>query len=384
VDFGRDDTGHRPRRFFKTQKEADDELKDWNKDAKKHGEFFARMTPQERLAVAGVLSEIKAERLTPRQVWEDFKRWRVTSAAFQSKPYDEAVEAFRERKLAAGGDERYVHDTCVLLLRFAEGQTKRPIHEFRADELETWINVQDWGKKTKKSNLGRFSSLWKVAVDKGWASQNSVDKLEPVGRIGVDVRVFDNDQCLNLMAATLHNDTHKQAIAPLALGLFTGMRPEEISHDHWGWKYINLDWGTIEVPAEVAKTGDQRHFKMQPVALEWLKLARKLKCELPLPNERKLIDACCELAGVQDWIHDGLRKTCATHLSNLYKNDWSVVRDLGNSIRILLKHYKALGIPEEVSAAFWKLTPERAEKHLPVLLEALQAQSSTESETPSD
>ncbi|HXI73874.1 MAG TPA: hypothetical protein VNN22_26325 [Verrucomicrobiae bacterium] len=55
-----------------------------------------------------------------------------------------------------------------------------------------------------------------------------------------------------------------------------------------------------------------------------------------------------------------LRKTCATHLRNRYQDDWHVIRDLGNSIRMLLKHYVDLHVPEKQLKAFWQITPAAA------------------------
>jgi hypothetical protein len=382
VDFGRDSQSKRPRKFYKTEDEADGAIDAYLKALKRGGDFWARLSPQERNAAAVVLEEIKAEELTPRQVWEDYKRLRVSKPVVDSKSYAEAVQMFRDRKLAAGRDRRYIEETCDLLMRFGTGRDKKLISNITVDELQTWINAQKWGPHAKKANIGRFSSLWKVAVDMGWVSVNIVERLEPVGKLRVTFKIFDNDTCLNLLAATQANSTTQKATASIVLGLLCGMRPEEIQHQEWGWKCIRLDWGQLTVPPNVAKDGDQRTVKMQPVALEWMKLANKLKCELPLTNERKLIDACCELAGIEAWPHDILRKTCATHLSNQYKNDWAVIRDLGNSIRILLKHYKDLQIPESQSVEFWNFTPDAAKERLKRLLSANRVKNSRPVKSP--
>ena len=113
---------------------------------------------------------------------------------------------------------------------------------------------------------------------------------------------------------------------------------------------------------ECAKTGDQRVIRLQPAAVEWLKLCEKFKCPLPPVNERRLVDAACDLAKFQ-WIRDGLRKNCATHLRAVYKNDYDVVKDCGNSVRILLKHYADLHVPESVSLKYWGITPKAVEAY---------------------
>jgi hypothetical protein len=182
---------------------------------------------------------------------------------------------------------------------------------------------------TKRTNQQRFSSLWQVAKAKGWCSLNIVDRLEPIGKISVTVEIYPNETTLNIMAAAVSNPLTQQILAPLALGFFGCMRPEEVESAKalaagkppFGWDDIDLKNGLATVSVDVAKTGDQRTIRLQPVAVEWLKLAKELKNPLPPVNERRLVDQCCELIGLKEWIRDGLRKNCATHLRAIYKND---------------------------------------------------------------
>jgi hypothetical protein len=70
-----------------------------------------------------------------------------------------------------------------------------------------------------------------------------------------------------------------------------------------------------------------------------------------------------ELIGLE-WIRDGLRKNCATHLRAVYKKDYEVILDMGNSVRVLLANYAKLAVPEEVSDDYWKITPARVKKYM--------------------
>jgi hypothetical protein len=81
-------------------------------------------------------------------------------------------------------------------------------------------------------------------------------------------------------------------------------------------------------------------------------------------NERRLVDQCCEMIGLKVWIRDGLRKNCATHLRAIYKNDYDVVKDMGNSIRVLLKHYADLHVPESVSLEHWEISPNKVRAYI--------------------
>ncbi len=384
VDYGIDLTGKRHRAFFHTSAEANQAIKDYEKNLSKCGEFWARLKPLERQRTVAILQDIAAKNLTLERVWADHQRWETENGKQTVEPmaYELAVKEWAKRKRAVGKTERYVYHAEADLMKFAKGREQQPIHEFTANELETWINdyrnpvtKRPWSLSSKKTVQALFSSLWTVAIDKGWAPHNIVDRLEPVTRPGREVRIYPNDVVLNLMAAAYDSPATQLVLAPLALGFFGCMRPEEIQSAkaieqgmppsvYFGWNDIDLENGRCTVKREIAKTGDQRTIRLQPCAVEWLKVAKKAGAKLPPENETRLIDQCCELIGLDEWIRDGLRKCCATHLRAVYKNDYDVVKDCGNSIRILLKHYADLHTPEHVSMEYWKITPERVRNYL--------------------
>lgn len=98
--------------------------------------------------------------------------------------------------------------------------------------------------------------------------------------------------------------------------------------------------------------------------MEWLKVAKELNNPLPTVNERRLVDTCCSLIALPDWIRDGMRKTCATHLRAVYKNDYDVTLDCGNSVKVLLESYAALHVPAEVSLEHWKIDPDKVRAYM--------------------
>ena len=316
------------------------------------------------------------------------KKQKETQGAEVKTPcaYEDAVTEWKRRKLNAGKTERYVYHAGVDLMKFAKGQERRNIHEILPKELEDYFDAQKitkrgrdygkpWGLSTKRTNMALFSSLWKVAIAKGFAKVNIVDSLEKIGKISRVVRIYDNATTLNLMAAVMSDKERQKILGTMTLGFFGCMRPEEVlsekpkseglPREKWfGWHDIDLKHGLVTVRVEVAKTGDQRVIRLQPTAVEWLKLAKELGCEFPPPNEMKLRIQCWKMIGLAEWERDGMRKNCATHLRAVYKNDYDVVKDMGNSIRILLKHYADLHTPEAVSLEHWMITPGKVKVFL--------------------
>ena len=379
LDFGLDTAGKKKRRLFKTEAEADTEIERCQKLGRSYGEYWLRLTPLERQTTIATMQEIAAKQLTISRVWADYQKWSQAAdpqSLVNSQAYADVVEEFKRRKLAAGKSPRYVRNTSDFLMSFAEGRERQSIHEITAADLESWIDShRSWSLSTRRTYMLLFSSLWEVAIAKGWTTLNIVNRLEPVGKIGVRVEIYPNKTTQDILAAALASPQTQKIIAPLVLGLFCCMRPEEVAsvkaieagmsgNKLFGWHDIDLKNGQILVRVEIAKTGDQRTIRLQPVAVEWLKLALQLKNALPPVNERRLVNQCCELIGLKNWIRDGLRKNCATHLRAVYKNDYDVVKDCGNSVRVLLKHYAALHVPESVSKEHWEISPQKIRAYM--------------------
>jgi hypothetical protein len=387
VDFGKDPlTGDKKRKYCESESEADKAISDYDKEVKRNGEYWARLMPARRQLIVGVLLEMDKEGVELNTVWTDWKKEKKeTPSVLEPTAYEDVVTEWKRRKKNSGKSERYVYHAAVDLMKFAKGEERRFIHEIKPAELEKYIDSQTiqkrgkdfgkpWGKSTKRTNMALFSSLWTVAIAKGWATLNIVDRLEPVGKLSRQKKIYPNETTLNLMAATLETPKTKTYLAPLALGFFGCMRPEEITsekakgaglpREKWfGWHNIDLKNGLIDVSTEIAKTGDERVIRLQPCAIAWLKLAKELNCPLPPVDEFRTNRLICDMIGLDDWIRDGLRKNCATHLRVVYKNDYDCVKDLGNSVRVMLKAYAELRTPEAVSLEHWMITPGKVKEY---------------------
>lgn len=389
VEWGRQN-GKRPRNFYETEREADKEIADWGKKVKAAGQWWATLEENEQLGIQVVVGKIKEAGLELDRVWAEHQQWKAdrelpSNANITPMGYEDVVSEWATRKKGAEKDERYIYNAKADLMRFALGQEKRPIHEFRPEELSKWMSAQTvrkkgpdfgkpWGKSTKRTWMSLFHGLWDVAVKMGWASVNIVDRLEPIGKPSREKKYYPNDTVRNILAAHMQNEITQSCLLVPVLGFFGCMRPEEIQNDKprrnefppekwFGWKDIDLKHKQIHVSKDVAKTGDERVIDLQPNAVKWLQLCKKLECPLPLVNNFRISDLTWELIGMaaEARIRDGFRKNCATHLRPVVRDDYAVVSNMGNSIRTLLKAYAALKVPEPISRAYWTLDPDSIE-----------------------
>jgi hypothetical protein len=126
------------------------------------------------------------------------------------------------------------------------------------------------------------------------------------------------------------------------------------------WSMVELEQGLLRLPADILKDRRPRQCHLQPVAVEWLKLAKSLGAQLPLNSRERMrkMQALRDLLGFNSWPHDVMRHTAGSHLVMKLQDCGRVSLELGNSPEILLRHYRALVRPEQ-DAEFWALTPEK-------------------------
>jgi len=147
----------------------------------------------------------------------------------------------------------------------------------------------------------------------------------------------------------------------LVLALLAGLRPEEA--DRIQWSSINLDTGTVTVDAAASKVRQRRIVHLMPSAREWMKLARKFNSRLPLPQptRRRFLRRLRDHLGFKIWPKDVLRYSAASYWRAECQHAAKVAFELGNSVGVLLRHYREL-VTKEEAERFWDIRPARSPK----------------------
>jgi hypothetical protein len=375
--------GKRPREFFKSEKEADAAVSEYKKKVKRAGEWWTRLGENTQMAIQVVVTEILDAGKTMGEVWEGYKKKEKATAEIKTPiTYQDCVSEWKRRKLGVGADEQYVLQAGIDLMKFGAGKETHWMHEIPMTELQDWILAQrikkpgkdfgkPWSKSTKKTWISLFHGLWKVAIAMKGATENIVDSLEPIKRTPGEKKIYSIEVEKQILAACLETEASQKRLITPVLGLFGCMRPDEISSDRpkrknlpkekwFGWHCIDLEKGQINVSKDVAKKEDERVITLEPVAIEWLKLCQKIKCPLPPVGEFRLRGEICQKIGLveDEKERDGFRKTCATHLRAIKKNDYLTGQEMGHSARVLIRNYAALKIPMSQSLEHWMISPE--------------------------
>jgi integrase len=103
----------------------------------------------------------------------------------------------------------------------------------------------------------------------------------------------------------------------LALALFAGVRPDELSRT--GREWLHLEEGTLRITAKASKTSQTRVIELHPTAIAWLQYwVKKVPADilLTVTGHRKRWERLRKEAGLgQKWVHDVLRHTFVSEIT---------------------------------------------------------------------
>jgi len=350
----------RIRKFFKSKGEAEAERDTVKGQVKHTGQSWIELTPEERSDLMHVVSEARERKVTIRQVWEAYKNGKLDAAPMKRISLKDAITETIKWRRGENLRERYLHELEGYLKKFAMGRNDMFLDQIGVAEIQTWFDGRTEALSTKRANIGRLGSMFDVAWKQGYITENPCLKLPTVKLNQTPPQIFTPDEAKKVLKiARKKNPT---ALPYVVLGMFAGIRPEEMEKLKWG--DIDTKHGTITVDAATSKTNRRRSVHLHATAQEWVKLFKRGKdsellfpVKITLRRQRRNIR---DSAGVE-WGQDVLRHTAGSYMLALKKNAHEVALELGNSARILERHYKDL-VNETDCGKFWALTPKEVAK----------------------
>ena len=260
-----------------------------------------------------------------------------------------AVERLLTAKTAGNRKPEYLTSLTHYLSNFQKGREGRLLSDFTTADIEDWLS-QFPNANSRQTWLNRISTLFSFAVRRQFVASNPCTRIE---RIRIDRRApkilspEQVDRMLNLQGphATMTRGY-------LILGLFAGIRPEELLRLQW--PDVNLETKTVTV--NDAKTRRRRIVPLHDRALDLLSGFNFKRGPVSPSNStvRRFKRAAAMDLGWSAWPSDLLRHTFASYALALHGDAGKVSTMMGNSSAILLSHYH-----EPVSAAdcrsFWAL-----------------------------
>jgi integrase len=216
--------------------------------------------------------------------------------------------------------------------------------------------------------IRHLRSFWNFAIRKGYAALNPADRLDFVESKRKEVEIIEPSAVVRMLEHALAFDL--QLVPFIAIGFFTGIRPEELCELEW--KDVDLAGKEITVSAEVSKTKTRRFPALSDNAVAWLRAYAQAGGKM----EGKIIglgeDALYAhrqknraAVGVIHWPQDAMRHSFASFWLAAHK-DVSRLREImghEGSTSTLWRHYYR-GATEAEAAKFWAIKPPRQPKNV--------------------
>jgi len=262
----------------------------------------------------------------------------------------DAIEQVLAAKRTAGLREKYIKGLGLYLNQFARGRENIPLAAIGIDEVEKWFTERNEKPVSRASNIGRLSALFSYHVRRDNIIVNPCDKLERMTIERKPPTVLSPDQVEKLLRiAPRHFKPY------LILGLFVGIRPDEIMK--LTWADVCLETKTVRVNS--AKTRRRRIVPLEPRAVSLLDACPSKTGNIApsYSTVRRLKRIARDALGFSTWPQDLLRHTAASYLLALHGDAGKVATRLGNSSSILLTHYHE-PVKKTDCDRFWQ-TPAR-------------------------
>ena len=197
------------------------------------------------------------------------------------------------------------------------------------------------------------------AVKKDWAKENVSQKIDFSETPNKEVEILTNQQVARLLVVCRKH--YPQDIPYLCIGLFAGVRPEELIRMEWGM--VRLEENHILLPADVTKTGRRRVIDIEPALKSWLALHIENGGNAKGPivestNLRSRLRSLREKAKITKWPQDGMRHTYASNFMAMHENVDRLLLNMGHtSTQMLWEHYHQ-AVLKKHAQRFWQLCPK--------------------------
>ena len=367
----------RERRQFKEKTEAEKWAENTFAGFRKQGHDFFGISPQERQEVGAVLPLLRkhgisiggAVRFAVKHLQPDGRTKSVREVVAELL----ASKAQRHER----GDlrARSYADFEQRVEKFANGFEGRIASEVTADEIKQWLNGMGNGPRSNQNYLAVIGEVFKLAAQRRYVAFSPLESLTDIDRkelCGGNSEAKEPSILTPAEAAKLLNTAQEhpelELLGAVTLGLFCGLRTEELKR--LDWEHVKIDEASpvVTIGAKIAKKRRIRHIEIPANAVQWLSLVAKRTGPVTHSNSyndhqqrfRKLL----KLAKFRKWEANAMRHSFGSYHYALHGNPLETSRQLGHkaSDQVLFDHYRALATKTQAEAYFAIKPPANAAK----------------------
>ena len=251
---------------------------------------------------------------------------------------------------------RSINDIRSRMGIFSRNFGIRLVKEISQSEIEDWLNnLTELSVRSILNYRLCLSTFFNYAIKKGFRVDNPVERI-PVPIIDWKPPVIlkvNQAEDLILHAAKTNEDNGLMSV--VALGLFAGLRSNEISR--LDWSAIDLERKLLTVGPQIAKKRQLRVIDLMPNCVTWLQLCHKKKGRVAPTNLFKGFAKFTKDAGFTRWkekFSNAMRHSFGSYFYALTSDASKTAAMLGHksSDQMLFDHYRSLARKSDAEKYF--------------------------------
>ena len=283
--------------------------------------------------------------------------------ASDSISVNEMFGQYKEARKKANCREWHLRTIQHRIGRFARDFGAMRMGDITPVHIERWLDDYasrsgaPLGPQTRNNYLAYLNAFFNFAVKKGHAVVNPVSQIDRAKLDRREITILLPYQVRKLLNAA--TKSAPDLVPYLAIALFAGVRPTELSRLRW--EEINFDLKYIHITGEVAKVRNERYVDIEDVLMAWLNLYRAESGPIVPVNQynfNKLFNRVRKEAGLKDaWSPDSMRHSYGSYHVGKYESKSKTALMMGHSVKMLDKHYRR-PLHRSDTTEFWNIIPD--------------------------
>jgi integrase len=374
--------GARKRKQFASKEQAEDWAKNEWTGFRKDGESYFEASVAERNEFADMMPKLREAGISLREA--------VLFALPQLRPAGgdrtlrEVVDQLRaskkgmlERKTLREHSERAFRVRSEkIIVEF--GDTL--VRDLTLAQVKDWLEDMDVAPRTIKNHLNCLSEVIRYSVAREYVKDNVLDRLTDGDRRELygnddekEPEILTPKEADRLILAAVEKP-ELGLLGAVALGLFCGIRTEELKK--LDWKDVHLDEGFVTIGKDIAKKRSIRNVTISDNAKRWLSVCPNRVGEVARSNSfndyqkrfQKLVKHAGFVKKVKDgetekvvvaWKKNAMRHSFGSYHFALHGDSIRTSNELGHKQGdgVLFAHYRALSTKKQ-AAGYFAIAPE--------------------------
>lgn len=271
-----------------------------------------------------------------------------------TKSLNDGIKELLTSKRKAGKRDSYIRNLEFVLNCFKRDFPGSNVNEITRERVELWLDRFD-NLTSRRNRIRDLSILFEFCRRRGYCGSNPLENIErPIVTNGRP-EIFTVSEASTLLAtAELQKDL--ELVPTIAIGLFAGLRIEEMKK--LDWRNVDFEHRVIDIDESVAKTRQQRNVDMSDSLIAWLTPRRRNAGRVVPKGFRNRKDKLLRLAGVTKWTRNAMRHSFGSyHCAYFQKPNETALQTGHSTTDTLFKYYRNYRISKKDAEAYWKIAP---------------------------